>query len=195
MLVILGLAAVAVVVALSINGLILAAPVELSFRVARGDGSRPRVRMRWLFGLVGGDLGAHGKKSAKSEPRNRWPRPRFSALGGSFEPRFALRVLKLAWRLFKKFDVREFVLRGRVGTGDPAQTGILFGISSGVTGFVNRLPNVDVRVMPDYTATVIEGEMRGTIRLVPIRLFPPLIAFFLKPSNVWAIIRLRKAGT
>lgn len=188
--------AIAVLALALIGLLILAVPVELTFRVARGDDTRPDVSVRWLFGLVHRDLGA-SEKDAPEKPDKKEDEPgRQSARAfiAMLQSGALFRLIGFGWRLFRKIELKEFVLRGRFGTGDPGQTGILYGVSSAFTAPANRRRNIDIRLSPSYVEPVLEGEIHGTIRLVPIRLLPPLVGFFIRPSNISALRQLRKAS-
>ena len=111
--------------------LLLSIPVDLAFSYERGEGSRSRMRIGWLFGLIGKEVG--GKKKA-SEKKPKQTKAKMGWVGfrgplGVFRARgFSGRILLLARRLLRSVQVRDVDLEFHVGTGDPAATGLLFGV-------------------------------------------------------------------
>ena len=54
--------------------ILLSIPIDLAFSYERGQGSRSRMRIGWLFGLIGKELGGEKKAGRKSPRRGRQKR-------------------------------------------------------------------------------------------------------------------------
>ena len=105
--------------------LLLSIPFDLAFSYERGEGSRLRMRIGWLFGLIGKELGG-GKKGREKKPKETKTKKRRRSFRGSlavFRARgFAARLLLLARRLVRSVQVRDVDVEFQLGTGDPAET-------------------------------------------------------------------------
>ena len=111
--------------------LVLAVPIDLSFSLEKDERFRPRVRIGWLFGLVGKEVGGgeKGKEPKQEEKpgkqgqrRKKSPRPFLAGIRTRGFPRHSLRFAK---RMLRAIRVRELNLGLQVGLGDPAETGRL----------------------------------------------------------------------
>ena len=192
------LGVVAVVVVL------LAVPIELRFQ---GRGVEPfegQVALRWLFGLVrfrvhlpdaarrppGAAPSRHRGTGAEAEPpaRRRAPRgksragaARTRAMAALRQPAFRRRALRLAVDLVRAAHLREFVLRLRLGLGDPADTGRLWAWLGPLAAALQSLRHAQVRLEPEFVDPVLEFELHGRARLVPLQWLALLVAFALSP--------------
>lgn len=166
---------------------LLAIPLDL--RVWLGGEQRPRLQLVWLFGWVRRDL------SAPSGPRPPRRRPPVRTWIRVWNEGAGERVIRLARRLRRRVHMGELYLRARYGLGDPADTGLLVGWLCAIHESLGALlPEADVRLEPDFGRTVLEGELRGGVRLVPLGLLPPLVGFACTPV-VWRAARdLRRAA-
>jgi hypothetical protein len=178
----------AAVVALALVGLLglLAVPVDLRF--AFGAAARSHLEVAWGFGLWRGVLrGRPG--SAQGGSRRRWSEP--AAWVRAWREGLDERVPPLLRSLRRGVRVREVKLRARVGLGDPADTGMLVGFAAPLLGVARAAPRLDLRLEPDFTREVLEGEAQGQLRAFPLLVLPPLLRFALSPSTVRAVRALR----
>ena len=176
--------------------LLLSIPVDLAFSFERGEGSRSRMRIGWLFGLIGKDLGGE-KKGREKKPKEmkakkgrrsfRGPLAVFGARG------FSGRLLLLARRLVRSVQVRDVDVEFQVGTGDPAETGLLYGVIGPTVALARSSFSPNIRIEPNFVEETIEGHARGAVRVYPIRLIPPLVAFALSPATFRGVRALRRA--
>jgi len=176
--------------------LLLSIPVDLAFSYERGEGSRSRMRIKWLFGLIGKDLGGE-KKGQEKKPKEikakkgrrsfRWPLAGFRARG------FSGRLLLLARRLVRSVQVRDVDVEFQLGTGDPAETGLLFGVIGPSVALARSVFSTNIRIEPNFVEETFEGHARGAVRVYPVKLIPPLIAFALSPATFRGIRTMRKA--
>ncbi len=106
-------------------------------------------------------------------------------------PRHLLRLLR---EVLGTMRIEDVSARLRVGLDDPADTGILFSVLGPALGafILPRSSSVSIEPSP---ARQLEGHARGTIRLRPIRLAPPLVRFaFSRPALRAAGALLRPDG-
>ena len=178
--------------------LLLSVPVDLTFSLEKGEKLRSRVRIGWLFGLVGKDFGGEGRKPKPEKPkkpggrRKRSPRPFLVTLRTRG---FLGHSLKLARRLLRTIRVRELELDLELGLGDPAETGRLFGLVGPVLANVRSISSFNINVEPDFDQEVLRGYCSGSVRAYPIRLVPPIILFALSLTTfrgVRAILGARR---
>jgi hypothetical protein len=176
--------------------LLLSIPVDLTFSYERGDGSRSRMRIGWLFGLIGKELGGKKKGRAKKPKEMKAKKRRGSFRGplAVFRARgFSGRLLLLVRRLVRTVQVRDVDVEFQVGTGDPAETGLLFGVIGPSAALVRSGFSPNIRIEPNFAEETFEGHARGAVRVYPIKLIPPLIAFGLSPATFRGVRALRRA--
>ena len=176
--------------------LLLFIPVDLAFSYERGEGSRSRIRIGWLFGLIGKELGGQ-KKGREKKPKEMKPKKGLRSFRGPlavFRARgFSGRLLLLAKRLVRSVQVRDVDVEFQVGTGDPAETGLLYGIIGPSVALARSGFSPNIRIEPNFVEETFEGHARGAVRVYPIKLIPPLIAFALSPATLRGVRALRKA--
>ena len=175
--------------------LLLSVPIDLAFSFEKKEGFRPRVRIGWLFGLIRKDLGSRKRRPKEPKPKKRSTRrgpQRFFAMlktrgfPGSF--------LKLGRRLLSTVKVRELKIDLRLGLGDPAETGLLFGAMAPLLAYAGSVTFADIAVEPDFLEDTLQGYGKGAVRVYPITLVPPLIMFALSPATIRGFMALRRAG-
>ena len=175
--------------------LLLSIPVDLRFSYERGEGSRSRMRIGWLFGLIGKELGGE-RKGREKKPKEikakkgwrsfRGPLAVFRARGISG------RLLLLAGRLVRSVQVRDLDVEFQVGTGDPAEMGLLYGVIGPSVALARSRFSPNIRIEPNFVEETFEGHARGAVRVYPIKLIPPLIAFALSPTTFRGVMALRR---
>ena len=175
--------------------LLLCIPVDLAFSYERGEGSRSRMRIGWLFGLIGKELGGE-KKGRERKPKKKAKKGRRSFRGplAVFSARgFSGSLLILARRLVRSVQVRDVDIELQVGTGDPAEMGLLYGVIRPCVALAQSSFSPNVRIQPNFVEEIFEGHARGTVRVYPIKLIPPLIAFALSPATFRGLRALWRA--
>ena len=176
--------------------LLLSIPIDLAFSYERGEDSRSRMRIRWLFGLIGKELGAE-KKGREKKPKERKAKKGRGSFGGPlamFTARgFSGRLFLLARRLARSVQVRDVDVKFQVGTGDPAETGQLYGLIGPGVALARSIFSPNIRVDPNFVEETFRGHARGAVRAYPIRLIPPLIAFALSPATFRGVRAMRRA--
>jgi hypothetical protein len=190
---------VAVAVLLGLAAL-LAVPVELAFRVAGPEAASGSLAVGWLFGLV-----RHSVRYPRPDPprprRRRRRRARAREGRRASSGRRALDVLRQepfrrrAWRLARDLAralrPRDLRLRLRLGLGDPADTGRLWGLLGPLAAVAGATPLAEVRLEPEFLEPALELEASGRVRVVPLRLLALAAGFALSPSTLRALGTLR----
>jgi hypothetical protein len=177
---------------------LLSIPVDLAFFFESGKVSRSRIRIGWLFGLIGQDLGGakSGREKKPEEMKAKKRRMTFRAALVAFNARgFAAGVLLLGRRLLSSVQVRKVDIDIQVGTGEPAETGLLFGLIRPSVALAQPGFSSNIRIEPNFFEETFEGHAMGTVRVYPIKLIPPLIAFVLSPATFRGVRALRRART
>ena len=176
---------------------LLSIPVDLAFFFERGEVSRSRMRIGWLFGLIGKDMGGASSGREKKPEEMKAKKGRGSIRGpmAAFRARgFSGKILRFANRLVRSVQVRDVDVELQIGTGDPAETGLLFAVIGPCLALAaSSSPNI--RIEPNFVEETLEGHARGTVRVYPIRLIPPIIAFALSPATFRGIKALKMART
>lgn len=191
-------AALVVAVFVVVLAALLAVPITLRFRVDAGRDGQTEAQLVWAFGLVRiriRDTGARARKSAEARKpvgkHRRRPRRKLHPIHALRHRGFRRRMLKFVadvWRAFRKQDLS---VRLRVGLGDPADTGQLWGLVGPIAGLLATIRDAAITVEPDFGDASIEFHTHGSIRLVPLELVYLVLALLLSPSVWQGIKRLR----
>lgn len=97
-------------------------------------------------------------------------------------------------RLLSSFHVQLLSLELRFGTGDPADTGILFGRLQAAMPVTYATPRVDVDLDPDFHRSIFEGAGELRLRATPLRLVWIGLVYALSPTTIRAVRAARRAG-
>jgi len=197
--------ALVVVAALPAFALVLLAPpVELTFRVEGIEPFGGQIAVRGWFGLarfrirLGGAVESHARPATAStatgpraEPARRRARP--NILSVLRQQEFRRRVLMLSQDLLDAVRVRELVLHLRLGAGDPADTGWLWAIVGPLSLLARRLRHAEVHIEPSFADAVLAFDARGRVTFLPLRIAALAIGFALSRSSIRAWRTLRRS--
>jgi len=165
--------------------LLITIPVDLVLHVEKDVDFKPRVRLGWMFGLIGKDIG--GKKKMpkkKAEKRKRNIKPLLALLRTRGFPKKLSRLIR---DIFRLLNVHELKLNLRVGLSDPAETGLLFAVIGPTMVYLKSLSSLDVQIQPDFEQERLQGYVKGDLRVLPIRFIKPLIIFAFSFTTIRAI--------
>lgn len=165
----------------------LAVPIDLMARFDFGLRPRGSLRIRWLFGLVRlrTEIGAQKPIAPKKRKVRKKKRS-----GRRLSAAVVRRGVKLLGDLLSRVRIRHAELDLCVGTEDPAATGELAGYAAPIVALANALPRTRVTLTPDFAGPTFDGAGAAEVRLVPIRLVPPLFSFALSPEvRTWLFAR------
>lgn len=188
---------------------LISIPLDLAIEINRTDRVDGYVRLRWLFGLVRlkfniptedeeespsapseepktGKARKARKRESKTSPANVLSALRQAAL--------RKRVMQFIRDLFRATHARDMFLRLRIGLGDPADTGRLWGLVGPATAIVPASENLRLIIEPEFMDPVFEFHGRGRFRLIPIQFMALTTAFLLSPPvrQTWRILRRDK---
>jgi hypothetical protein len=96
---------------------------------------------------------------------------------------FSGRLLLLAGRLVRSVQIRDVDNHFQVGTGDPAETGLLYGLIGPGVALAQSSFSPNIRVEFNFVQETFHGHARGAVRVYPVRLILPLVAFALSPAT------------
>jgi hypothetical protein len=179
------------VLALGLCAGLLAIPLELSLSYRSATDERPRTEIVWLFGALRYELRPGPKR--ERTPRQ-WPPLR--RLRELWDEGLGERVGELFRALRRVVDVHELSAHARVGTGDPAETGMLIGMIQPLrAAFLAAFPSADLNVEPDFVQTTLLVDARGAVRIVPLTTFPPALRFLVAPVTLRTLRALREGGS
>jgi len=173
--------------AIALAAALLAMPVDLRFLADEAAGSS-RMRIEWAFGLIALDMRGHGKRSAEADQRAALGIRKLLRLWNSdVRPR----ATALLQRLLRTVRFRNLCGRARIGLGDPAETGMALAMLLPLTYALDAVPGVELQVEPDFQGTGVSGDMQGAVRVFPILVIPPVVAFALSPTTLRSLRLLR----
>lgn len=172
--------------------LLLTTPVDFDVRLERHPVFRYRFAVRLLYGLVGKEI--EPGAAEPSEPRGAWgkhkPRRRKKPRGPHHilvmlrSKGFLRSVGRLLRRLLSAARFRELALWLRAGFEDPASTGVACGLLLPGVAYLRELHPGSADVAPDFSRETFEFAFAGQMRITPVNLLWPVVAFGLSPS-VW----------
>jgi len=165
--------------------LLFAIPVDLVFCVEKDVDFKSRVRVRWMFGLIGRDITSRKKRPEKEKKKRK----------GNIKPLLAMlrtrgflqKLTKFVKHVFQLLNVRELKLNLRVGLSDPAETGFLFAVIGPAMVYVKSLSSLDVHVEPDFEQENLRGYFQGDLRASPIQFVKPFALFLFSATTIRAI--------
>lgn len=167
--------------------LVLAMPVRLT---VTGDGTRFRVRVHALLGLVSTELRRSEGSSTPSSKKRQPERPgrsarRFWAMARSRG--LVPRVQRLLARLWAALRIRELSGVARIGLVDPADTGVFWAVLGPLAILLSRrFP--DFVLQPSFTDEPLDVDMRLRLVVVPLEIVGVTLAFLLGPTMLRAIV-------
>ena len=93
-------------------------------------------------------------------------------------------ALRLLRRLPRSLHLRKLLVSGRVGLGDPAKTGYLYGVVQGLEGILpQRRKQLQIRLEPDFHGQVCWGRLEVCLNLSPFRLASSVLRFGLEMGS------------
>jgi hypothetical protein len=166
----------------------LAVPLVLFIEAERTDKLRVRWRLFWLFGLV---TRRSRNESAPSAPRRADVRPadtpkkrkrrwRRIAVVVLRTRGLLARVVRLGLALLRRVTLERLQLDTVFGFENPADTGFVYGCLSPVL-VMAEVRGLDIRCRPMFLEPGVRGAFRATIRVRPLLVVGPIVAFLVSP--------------
>ena len=166
--------------------LLLTIPIDLVFNIEKDVAFHPRVRVGWMFNLIGKDVKRKKKpkKEKAKEKRKRRIKPFIAMLRARG---FLRRLFRFVRDIFRICHVRDFELDLRIGLSDPADTGMLFAVIAPVIVQLKTFTPLDIQILPNFEQTGLQGYVKGDLRVFPIQLIFIGTLFALSPATIRAI--------
>ena len=166
----------------------LAVPLVLFIEAERTDKLKVRWRLFWLFGLVKPRSRKRSTPSAPQRadarpahtPKKRRGRRRRMAVAvlrtrGLFE-----RVVQLALALLRQVTLERLQLDTVFGFENPADTGFVYGCLSPAL-VMAHVRGLNIHCHPMFLESGVRGAFRATIRVRPLLVVGPIVAFLVSP--------------
>ena len=183
------LALVAAVAALiALTAALLAVPLVLVIEAERSGSLKVRWRLFWLFGLVTPRSRSRSAPPASDRadarpadtPKKRRLNRRRMVVAVLRTRGFLQRAVRLALALFRRIKVERLQLDTLFGFENPADTGFVYGCLSPVL-VIADVRGLNIRCRPMFLEAGVRGEFRATIRLRPLLIVGPVVAFLASP--------------
>ena len=180
--------AAALAAPIALMAAMLAVPLVLFIEAERTDKLRVRWRLSWLFGLVerrsrsGSAPSAPGRAHARpaDAPKKRKRRWRRIAVVVLRTRGLLARVVRLALALLRRVTLERLQLDTVFGFENPADTGFVYGCLSPVL-VMAEVRGLDIRCRPMFLEPGVRGAFRATIRVRPLLVVGPIVAFLVSP--------------
>ena len=171
--------------------LVFSIPVDMAFNVGGPGAAKSRMRLGWLFGLLGKEFGRRRKKpkerATKRKKKKRSAKPFLSLLKTKGVERG---LLKLSKRILSGVKVRHLDARLRIGLDDPANTGLLYSALWPVLVPLTYNSSAKVRMELSFEEPVLDLTARGRIRVFPIQMVWSVLLFALSLAGLRAMKRM-----
>lgn len=182
---------------------LLAIPVTLTFKVSWRGVFQNDIELRWPLGLVRVRIPSRQRKAPY--PAREETQQVIGRLGRSSRKKqnffvivqrkqFRRRIIRFVNDLWHAVHKKNVSLRIRIGLGDPADTGQLWGIFGPISGMLANVEEASVEIEPEFLDTTFELDSSGNVRIIPLQMIYLTVALLLSPP-VWQGIRqIRAAG-
>ena len=171
--------------------IVFSIPVDMAFDVGGPGGARSRMRVGWLFCLLGKEFGRRRKKpkvrASNGEKKKRSGKPFLSPLATKG---VATGLLKLSRRILSGVRVRHLDARLVIGLDDPADTGMLYSALCPVLVPLTYNSAANVRIELSFEEPALDLTARGRIRVFPIQMVWSVLLFALSPAGLRAMKRM-----
>jgi len=174
--------------------ILLLVPIDFTFNINKIDNTESRVRIGWLFGLIGKDLSDRIKQAkVKVKKKKRSVKPLLAVVRTRGLLKHVIRFIK---DIIRRIEIRNLYVHLKLGLADPADTGFLFAAVTPLLTFAGvQKPNIGIDIQPDFDQEKLWGYAKGDLRLYPIRFIKPLLLFIFSLTTLRtmkAIIKARR---
>ncbi|WP_028671916.1 DUF2953 domain-containing protein [Saccharospirillum impatiens] len=180
---------------------LLAVPLEWTFTVQLDrEQCEADSHIRWLFGLVRvritgkPESDAKTRAKARKSDKQRAKRRRGSPLAAFSVEGFASRLLGLVKRLLAAIHIHNLNLNARLGLGDAAVTGRLWGVIGPLSVLLAQAKATRVYIEPDFYDEVLEFQSDGRIQVVPLQLVALVLGFVFSLNTLRAFRAFRRGA-
>ena len=173
--------------------IVFSIPVDMAFDVGGPGAARSKMRLGWLFGLLGKEFGGSGRRKKPKEPAAKRKKKKRSAkpfLSLLMTKGVARGLLKLSRRILSGVRVRHLDARLGIGLDDPADTGMLYAALWPVLVPLTYNSSAKVRMELSFDKPALDLAARGRIRVFPIQMVWFVLLFALSPAGLRAMKRM-----
>ena len=175
--------------------ILLIVPIDLIFNISKRDNIESRVRIGWLFGLIGKDISV-GRKQVKVKVKKKKKKRSVKPLLAVVRTRgFLKHFIRFIKDILRRIKIREVCIEIKLGLADPADTGFLYAIIAPLLLFADSLTPIHVNIQPDFEQENLQGYAAGAVRVYPIQFIKPLLLFIFSFTTlrvIKAIITARR---
>ena len=184
---------------LLICGVVLAIPLAFEFNIEWPEAGGNEFVIVWAFGHLRVQLptersvavpSENGAEIARERRKDRSSRNVLAALK---QRSFRRRIYRFVADLWHSITKEDLYLRVRLGLGDPAATGQLWGVLGPISNPLTNAKNVSLVVEPDFIEERLEVEGSGRLQLVPLKVIAITIAFLVSPEIWRGIYAMRES--
>ena len=170
---------------------VLSIPLDMAFDVGGPGAARSRMRVGWLFGLLGKQFGGRRKKPKERAPKRKKKRRSAKPFISLLETKgVSGGLLKLSRRILSGVRVRHLDARLRIGLDDPADTAMLYSALWPVLVPLTYNSSAKVQMELSFERPALELTVRGLIRVFPIQTVWYMLLFALSPGGLRAMKRM-----
>jgi hypothetical protein len=182
--------------------LLISIPFDFKFRFDSSQSPPFGFRFSWFFGLVNIDVSDTRRKPPRKQTKPRKIKNRkIKRKKGPSRIRILRLITKpLIWRalffirdVFRSFHFRQIDACIKMGLGEPADTGVMFGLIHAALPVFAVSCQKQIRLIPDFgDEALLKGSSRGIIRLWPVEILSRTVRFvFSKPvlQLAWRAIK------
>ena len=138
--------------------ILLIVPIDLIFNISKRDNIESKVRIGWLFGLIGKDISVRRKQAkvkVKEKKKKRSAKPLLAVVRTRG---FLKRFLRFNKDIIRRIEIRNLFVHLKLGLADPADTGFLFAAVTPLLTFAGvQKPNIDINIQPDFDQEKLWG--------------------------------------
>ena len=182
-----------------VTALLLAVPVDIEFDAAWPDTRNNRIDGRWGFGALSFRLDGATAEPKASQPRQAASERARAGKKGSVRVLRALRqrpfrrrLLRFARSLWRAVHKRDVDVSIRIGTGDPAETGQLWGVFGPLSAWLRTSSGCRATIEPDFVAAIARVHGRGRVTIFPLQVLLLASGLMVSPA-IWRGIAGRYA--
>lgn len=166
--------------------LLLIIPVELIFNYKNFETPEKKVILSWLFGIISVEIypkktPPKGKEDLKPQSENK-KGPGLSKIRKILSNRkFTGKTFNTVRRILSsaKPKLNRFYIR--IGLGDPADTGILWGLIGPLSGILYGCPDKDLIIVPDFLDPAFDVDANGKITIIPLEIIFIALSYIFSP--------------
>jgi hypothetical protein len=164
------------IVSLALLLAVLVTPFRVELMVTKKETWHYRAVWR-LFGRFGPRVAIFGRKMAVKETPKQTQHREVKSKRPADPIRSARAFVRLGSDVLRRIKIDAARLDLCFGTGDPAETGRVFGMLTPLIYGSAASPRMALKVEPDFDQTILKGRAELDLSIVPARLLVPAARF------------------